>query len=161
MAEISDPWQGKFSPDGRPTIPELVEPAAGRTLAHFPRFLDFRWHPSSGVYPVAYEVCVQVLDINQHESEHFEDYVRKTLDFDREKWKAEGMPTTKMDEMAVSFARELRERQGVQLTFQFCTHDIYLPLTWVGANTGRWRVRATNKKGASEWTAWRYFNFST
>ena len=161
VKESSDPWNGKFSPDGQPTMPELVLPAAGQTLHHFPRFLDFRWHPSSGVYPIEYEVSVQVLDVSQDESEHYEDYIRKTVDSNRAQWQAEGMTPKAMADLAASFARELRERQGVQQTFQFRTHDIYLPFTWVGANTGRWRIRATNEKGASEWTAWRYFNFST
>ena len=157
---ITDPWQGKFSPDGRPTVPELVLPAAGHTFHHFPRFLDFRWHPSSGVYPVEYEVSVQVLGVDQDESEHYEDYIRKTVDSNRAQWKEDGMTPKAMADMAASFARELREGQGVQQTFQFRTHDIYVPLSWVGANTGRWRVRATNEKGVSEWSAWRYFIFS-
>lgn len=161
VSEFSDPWRGKFSPDGRPTVPELVLPAAGATLHHYPRFLDFRWHPSSGVYPIEYEIAVEVLTIDQSEAEHFEDYIRKTVDANRPDWQTAGMSKKDMDEMALSFAQDLRRNQGVMEAFHFRTHDIYLPLTWVGANTGRWHIRATNEKGTSDWTEWRYFKFST
>ena len=40
--EVRDPWNGRFSPDGRPTVPELVLPEASQTLHHYPRFMDFR-----------------------------------------------------------------------------------------------------------------------
>lgn len=160
VREIRDPWNGRLSPDGRPTVPELVQPVAGQTLDHYPRFLDFRWHPASGVYPVQYDIEVEVLGIDQHDAEHFEDYIRRTVDYNRAAWKAEGLTPKAMDDMAASFARELRAQQGVEETFQFLTHDLYVPLTWVGANTGRWRVRALNEKGSSAWTTWRYFRFS-
>lgn len=161
VKEINDPWKGKLSPDGQPTVPELVMPAAGQTLHHYPRFLDFRWHPSAGVYPMEYEVVIQVLSVDQDESEHYENYIQKTVDSNRAQWQADGMTPKAMEDLAASFAQGLREGEGVQQTFQFRTHDIYLPFTWVGANTGRWRIRGTNEKGASEWTAWRYFKFST
>ncbi len=161
VSEFSDPWHGKFSPDGRATVPELVLPAAGATLHHYPCFLDFRWHPSSGVYPIEYEIAVEVLTIDQFEAEHFEDYIRKTVDGNRPDWQTAGMSKKAMDELALSFAQGLRRNQGVMEAFHFRTHDIYLPLTWVGANTGRWHIRATNEKGTSDWTKWRYFKFST
>jgi hypothetical protein len=159
VCEIRDPWNGKFSPDGRPTVPQLVAPGAGQSLDHYPRFMDFRWHPSSGLYPVEYEVAIQVLMVDQHEAEHFEDYIRKTVDYSRDAWRAQGMSAKEMDEQAASFARHLRKEQGVFEASLFRTHDLYLPFTWVGASTGRWRVRATNEQGTSEWTAWRYFRF--
>ncbi len=158
--EISDPWNGKVSSDGGPTVPELVLPDAGQTLQHYPRFMDFRWRPSSAAYPIEYEVAIQVLSVTQYEAEHYEDYVRKTVDRSRSEWIAAGQSRKASDEGAAAFARDLRETQGVQLSFAFRTHDIYLPFTWVGANSGRWRVRALNSKGVSEWTAWRYFKFS-
>ena len=158
--EISDPWNGKFSPDGGPTVPELVLPDVGQTLQHYPRFMDFRWRPSSGAYPIEYEVVIQVLAVTEYEAEHYEDYVRKTVDRSRTEWIEAGQSRKAADEGAVAFARVLRESQGVQLSFSFRTHDIYLPFTWVGANSGRWRIRAVNSKGISEWTAWRYFKFS-
>ena len=53
---IHDPFDGRFSVDGRPTIPELVVPSDRTVFDHFPRFLDLRWHPSSGKYPIKYRV---------------------------------------------------------------------------------------------------------
>jgi len=158
--EISDPWHGQFSSDGRPTPVELVGPESGTTLNHYPRFLDFRWLPSAGVYPMEYEVALQVLEVNQHEAEHYEDYIRETINRNRVGWKQAGKSVKEMEETAARFARVLRQQQGVQATYSFRTHDIYLPFTWVGANTGRWRVRAVNDKGTSEWTAWHFFKFS-
>lgn len=158
--EVRDPWNGKFSQDGRPTVPELLLPANGQAFAHYPRFLDFRWHPSSGVYPIEYEVSIQVLEIAREEAEHFEDYVRKSVERATQEWKAAGATQKTIGESAASYTRILREGQGGSTFFRFLTHDIYLPFSWVGANTGRWRVRATNSKGSSDWSAWRYFDFS-
>lgn len=160
VLEICDPWEGGFSPGGRPTVPELLIPNAGQILNHYPRFLDFRWQPSSGVYPMEYEVAVQVLEVDQSAAEHYEDYIRKTVDSNQATQLSEGKSKPEMDATAAGFARHLRERQGVHNTFSFRTHDIYLPLTWVGANTGRWRVRAVNHQGPSDWSAWRYFEFT-
>ena len=160
VEEIRDPWNGNFSPDGIPTVPELVLPKAGQTLDHNPRFMDFRWQPASGVYPIEYEVAIQVMDVNQHDAEHYEDYIRETIDRNRADWKKAGESEKDLDKSATWFARELRKKQGVQETYSFRTHDIYLPYTWVGANTGRWRVRAVNDKGTGEWSDWRYFSFS-
>ena len=161
VEEIRDPWDGKFSTNVIPTVPELVLPHAGQTLDHYPRFMDFRWKPASGIYPIEYEVTIQVLEVDQQDAEHFEDYIRKTIDRNRADWKEAGTSEKEMDKTAAWLARDLRQRQGAQATYSFRTHDIYLPFTWVGANTGRWRIRATNQKGASDWSAWRYFNFST
>lgn len=158
--EIRDPWNGQFSPDGRPTVPELVLPGAGQTLHHYPRFLDFRWQPASGVYPIEYEVEIQALTVSQQESEHFEDYITKTVAQNREQWIKDGMSQRDMTKMAADFAQELRRDQAVVSSWRFRTHDIYVPLTWVGSNTGRWRVRGENAQGVGDWTAWRYFAFS-
>jgi hypothetical protein len=159
--EISDPWNGRFSTDGLPTVPELVLPRPGQTFDHYPRFMDFRWQPSSGVYPVEYEIEIEALSVNQSEAENFEDYVRKTVDRNRPSWKADGLSSQRMETLAASFARTLRESRGVVETYEFRTHDIYLPFTWIGANTGRWRIKATNDKGSSAWTDWRFFKFSS
>lgn len=61
---------------------------------------------------------------------------------------------------AEHFEQNMRQEQEVIESSLFRTHDICLPFTWGGANTGRWRVRATNEKGASEWPAWRHVSFS-
>ncbi len=51
-----DPFNGKFSADGKPTVPEIITPLENSIFSHFPRILDLRWTPSSGVYPIAYTV---------------------------------------------------------------------------------------------------------
>jgi len=51
-----DPFNGDFSMDGTPSRPELIIPADGQVFSHYPRVLDVRWYPVSGVYPVRYEV---------------------------------------------------------------------------------------------------------
>ena len=51
-----DPFSGRFSVDGTPSQPELIIPADGQVFSHYPRVLDIRWHPVSGVYPVTYSV---------------------------------------------------------------------------------------------------------
>jgi len=53
---ISDPFNGRFSHDGVPTQPELIIPAEGQVFSHYPRLLDVRWYPASGVYPITYTV---------------------------------------------------------------------------------------------------------
>ena len=103
---------------------------------------------------------MQSLFISQEEAENYGDYIRQTVDANRTQWKTDGLSPHQMDEAATSFARSLREQQGVLEVFRFRTHDIYVPLTWVGANTGRWRVRAVNAQATNPWTSWRYFRFS-
>lgn len=56
VEEIYDPFDGNLSLDGRPTTPELILPAENALFDHYPRFLDLRWTPSSGVYPMEYEI---------------------------------------------------------------------------------------------------------
>lgn len=158
--EVRDPWEGRFSADGLPTQPEMLLPEPGQRLDYYPRFIDFRWHPASGVYPMEYEVVIQSLSVDEDEATHFEDYIRKTVESNREAWHAQGQSAKEMEESAKSFAQHLRQEQGVMETFCSRTHDIYLPYTWVGANTGRWRVRAMNAQGAGKWTPWRYFVFA-
>ncbi len=157
VVHINDPWNGKFSEDDRPTVPELLFPGAERTFDHFPRFMDFRWHPSSGTYPMDYEVVIQSLSISHYDADHFEDYIRRNIEEGRQFRQPQDLPEAEVER---SLTEALRARGGVLDTYQFRTHDIYLPFTWVGANTGRWRVRAVNAKGVSEWTEWRYFEFA-
>ena len=52
----SDPFDGDLSHDGKPTAPRLILPISGSAYEHYPRVLDLRWSPSSGQYPMAYEV---------------------------------------------------------------------------------------------------------
>jgi hypothetical protein len=160
VEQISDPWNGQFSADGRPTVPELVLPKPDAVLDHYPRFLDFRWQPSSGNYPIEYEITVEALTIDQAEAEHYEDYIRRTVAENRKSWQQAGRSPREQADLEAGFIRHLREYRGVVESFSFRTQDIYVPLNWVGMNTGRWRIRATNESGASDWTAWRYFRFS-
>ncbi len=112
---VDDPMQQKVSLDGRPTVPTPVLPSDGASFDHYPRFTDLRWMPSSGVYPLVYDVQVA---------------------FSRggdAMWVPEVETTT--DIPCYTFAHS-------------------------GANQARWRVRARNAKGASEWSPWRAFGFS-
>jgi hypothetical protein len=55
--QIVDPFDGQFAgPDGWPTVPQLIYPDNGVEFHHYPRYLDLRWRPSSGTYPMLYEV---------------------------------------------------------------------------------------------------------
>lgn len=56
LLEKFDPFDGRFSMDGRPTVPHPIYPVAGQQFDHFPRHVDFRWTPSSGTYPITYEI---------------------------------------------------------------------------------------------------------
>lgn len=51
-----DPFHGRFSTNGVPTTPVLIYPHAATVFTHFPRAVDFRWHPVSGEYPVEYQL---------------------------------------------------------------------------------------------------------
>jgi hypothetical protein len=51
-----DPFDGRLSRNGRPTAPVLISPQDGTTFGHYPRFVDLRWAPSSGIYPVEYVI---------------------------------------------------------------------------------------------------------
>lgn len=56
VTEKSDPFGGELSKDAKPTVPALFYPKTGEAFDHYPRFLDFRWRPASGEYPMTYEV---------------------------------------------------------------------------------------------------------
>lgn len=55
---IEDPFNGRFSKDGLPTTPELIMPNHSAVFSHYPRLVDIRWIPVSGIYPVTY--CVEL-----------------------------------------------------------------------------------------------------
>jgi len=59
-----DPFKGRLSPDGKPTTPIPILPSHGTLFKYSPRFVDMRWEPSSGEYPMEYEIEVS---LGQHE----------------------------------------------------------------------------------------------
>ena len=120
VVEKTDPFETPLSKDGRPTIPKVVVPRDNEIFFHYPRFLDFRWLPSSGEYPMSYEV----------EVEHF---------------------------MYVGDSKRIvqRCRQYDQLK----TNIPHAASAFSSMGTGRWRVRAINRLGKSEWTPYYKFEF--
>ncbi len=56
-----DPFNGVFSNDGTPTTPILITPTQGQVFNHHPRLVDFRWYPSSGLYPMRYELQTELM----------------------------------------------------------------------------------------------------
>jgi hypothetical protein len=53
----SDPFGGSpLSRSGKPSKPQIIAPRTGSSFDHYPRLLDVRWFPSSGVYPIVYEL---------------------------------------------------------------------------------------------------------
>jgi hypothetical protein len=53
---VSDPFGGSFSSDGKPSKPMLIIPQQRTRFDHYPRVVDVRWWPASGVYPIEYAV---------------------------------------------------------------------------------------------------------
>jgi hypothetical protein len=53
-----DPFGGRFSMDGSPVVPEIITPLDQSVFNHYPRVVDLRWYPSSGVYPVSYTCAI-------------------------------------------------------------------------------------------------------
>lgn len=53
---VEDPFVGSLSETGVPTAPQWITPVGHPTFDHYPRVLDLRWSPSSGEYPVVYEL---------------------------------------------------------------------------------------------------------
>ncbi len=115
VSSISDPFGGAMSADGTPTVPKQVVPAEGAVFDHYPRFVDVRWMPSAGDYPMRYEVDVE----------------------------SQSGGTGAWRPMA-----------------SIPVEQPYAAFGHVGANAGRWRVRAVNALGASTWSEWRHFSFS-
>jgi len=53
---VEDPFNGSFSQDGSPTIPQTIWAVDPPMFDHYPRLLDLRWYPAAGIYPMRYEV---------------------------------------------------------------------------------------------------------
>ena len=51
----SDPFDGVLSKNGLPAKPQLIVPLEGSVFDHYPRTLDLRWGPVSGIYPIKYD----------------------------------------------------------------------------------------------------------
>jgi hypothetical protein len=103
-----DPFNGVFSTDGKPTIPVLIYPRNGQVFDHYPRIVDFRWYPSSGKYPMRYEVQAM-----------------------GKEWSDQGQGTK-------NYTYRVAEPHYVR--------------SLGGAGDWRWRVKAVNDLGESEWS---------
>lgn len=121
LDSFGDPFGGRLSPDGIPTMPMLAVPVDKTTFEHFPRFVDLRWTPSSGEYPVSYEIEWAT---GRHEDDD-----------------AGGSRVTYFGETTLH------------------SQIPYAILEFGGANPGRWRVRAKNRLGTSDWSPYRHFEF--
>ena len=120
--EVWDPFDGQLSNDGVPTVPRLVLPHDDSQWNHFPRFLDLRWQPSSGRYPIRYEIEVSV---------------------GQDVW--EGSDVVSVEYVALPSR----------------TSDVpHHTISFVGKQEGRWRVRAENRLGQSEWSEFHHFEFT-
>jgi hypothetical protein len=106
LAEKDDPFGGQLSPDGKPTTPFLILPVNGASFNHYPRFLDLRWYPSPGEYPMEYDLDVDLIDGPLH---------------------------CRLPHAVLSFR---------------------------GKGPGRWRVKARNRLGESDWSKYRTFEFT-
>jgi hypothetical protein len=60
-----DPFGGVLSIDGKPSKPMIFTPTERTRFKHFPRLVDMRWQPVSGVYPMRYEL--QISSAGYHE----------------------------------------------------------------------------------------------
>lgn len=112
-----DPFNHRFSVDGSPTSPEIIIPTDRTVFSHYPRILDCRWYPSSGVYPMTY-----------------------------------------------TFELGFGQRLGPEKFWdQEIETDLAIPFfmtDFMGAQPGRFRVKAKNKIGESDWSEYRYFSFT-
>lgn len=113
VSRKDDPFEGAITIGGHPTIPRQITPANDQLLGYFPRFLDLRWTPSAGNYPIAYTVQIDI--------------------HSKDGWSLLKQPKSKMP---------------------------YCSLDFAGMGKGRWRVRAENSVGESEWSNYRYFTFT-
>lgn len=116
VSQVDDPFGGHLSPDGKPTVPELITPKPGEQFSHYPRLVDYRWRPSSGEYPMRYEIQIR-LD-----------------DFAHENWEHHTVARAQVNEP-------------------------YFLNSFASSSRGRWRVRAINGKGTSDWSEERQFSF--
>ncbi|HEV3021618.1 MAG TPA: hypothetical protein VGX76_04100 [Pirellulales bacterium] len=119
VARTHDPFDGRLSSDGKPTTPKLMLPAQHALFKHSPRFVDMRWQPSSGVYPMEYELEVSSGQVDLDERKVQFNYYGNAVHH------------SKLPHLSIAF----------------------------GGSDGRWRVRAKNRLGESDWSAERYFEF--
>ena len=106
-----DPFGRSPSSDGIPTTPQPEFPRDGKAVRDIGRFVDYRWTPSSGKYPINYDIEVQ-LDGGSEPN--------------KPTWCAPSLFSVDLPYVA-----DTRPYQ-----------------------TFRWRVRAKNPLGASEWCEW-------
>jgi len=59
IGRIVDPFQRQLL-NSSPGIPTLVNPPNNTIYSHVPRFVDLRWTPAPGRYPLTYQIHVQV-----------------------------------------------------------------------------------------------------
>ena len=71
VIQADDPFQGHLSIDGKPTVPQLIYPKPTEEFNHFPRLMDFRWQPSSGEYPMTYEIQIRLNDFAYYDWDRF------------------------------------------------------------------------------------------
>jgi len=121
VLETGHPFGGDLSTNGKPTTPVLIYPQDRSKFDHFPRFVDLRWYPSSGKYPMRYAVEVESGN-----------------------YKVDGN-----GRRAVVYNNE------VEITSELP----YAAFAFGGKNPGRWRVKAKNALGESNWSEWRLFQF--
>lgn len=122
VLQMGHPFGGDLSRDGKPTTPVLIYPRDRAKFDHFPRFVDLRWQPSSGKYPIEYAIEIQ------------------------------------------SGQYEVRKAEKNAVLVYHNADDLvselpYAAFSFGGKNPGRWRVRAKNELGESEWSDWRLFAF--
>ncbi|MCE5269019.1 MAG: hypothetical protein LLG00_14175 [Planctomycetaceae bacterium] len=122
-----DPFGGQLSTDGTPTVPRLIYPTSGASYDHYPRYVDARWCPSSGQYPMHYTVETQFGNggPRMQNGRHVADPVV---------WEPHSIATARAD-----------------VPYHLIVHG--------GKNSGRWRVKAINARGESEWSPYREFTF--
>jgi hypothetical protein len=120
--EIRHPFDGDLSRDGEPTSPKPIYPRDRAKFDHYPRFVDLRWSPSSGKYPIEYIVEVER---SQYEVP------------------APGENATLVGRPWKRIESELP----------------YAAIAFGGKCPGRWRAKAKNEIGESEWSEWRQFQF--
>jgi len=98
LVSKEDPFNGELSSDGIPSTPTLLTPADGAQFNYIPRIHDLRWLPSSGSYPIEYQVEISFDLGNQGAT-----YVAKTMDckltievpgMNRARWRVRGANAT-------------------------------------------------------------------
>lgn len=124
VLEKDNPFDAPLSTDGKPSVPRLIYPLPHATYQHYPRYLDLRWQPSSGQYPMHYLVERQ----------------------------------TGNDVFVERDGATVKERQWYQ-AMSFRVDIPYLLILFGGKNAGRWRVKAVNTLGESDWSEYRDFKF--